>query len=119
MFFEIYNQLCRNIGKSANKVAKDLSIASGTVSEWKKGRIPQNSTLLKIAEYFDVSVDYLLGNTDEKNTPNTVSSIEGIDLTQSEQEIIQMLRKMDRDQLLKAVLELQKIISDHEDQGQK
>ena len=111
MFFETYNQLCKNIGKSANKVAKELSIASGTVSEWKKGRAPQNSTLLKIAQYFNVSVEYLLGN-EQKNTPNTETSVEGIDLTQSEEEIIKLLRKMDKEQIIQSILALQKIISD-------
>ena len=111
MFFETYNQLCKNIGKSANKVAKELSIASGTVSEWKKGRAPQNSTLLKIAQYFNVSVDYLLG-TEQKNTSNTETSVEGIDSTQSEEEIIKLLRKMDKEQIIQAILALQKIISD-------
>ena len=33
-------------------------------------------------------------------------------MTQSEQEIIQLLRKMDKEQTIKAILELQKIISD-------
>lgn len=70
MFFDIFCQLCKDKGMSANGVAKELSIASGTVSEWKKGRVPQNSTLLKIASYFDVTPDYLLGNTDQKEKPS-------------------------------------------------
>lgn len=61
MFFELFKKLCQENGKSPSAVAKDLKIASGTVSEWKKGRVPQNATLYKIADYFGVSVDYLLG----------------------------------------------------------
>lgn len=61
MFWDVFNNLCRQRGKSPTSVAKDLSIAAGTVSEWKKGRQPQNSTLLKLADYFGVSVDRLLG----------------------------------------------------------
>lgn len=67
MFFEIFGKLCAEVGKSPNKIAKELSISSGAVSEWKKGRIPQNATLLKLAQYFGVSVDYLLGKTNMKN----------------------------------------------------
>ena len=33
MFFENYSKLCAEKGLSPNKVAKELSIASGTVSE--------------------------------------------------------------------------------------
>lgn len=75
MFFEIFAKLCAEIGKSPNGVAKELSISSGSVSEWKKGRSPQNATLLKIAKYFDVSVDYLLGKTDIKKDPPGVMPI--------------------------------------------
>lgn len=60
MFWERFNYLCAKKGISANAAAKELSIASGTVSEWKKGRVPLNSTLKKIANYFDVPVDFLL-----------------------------------------------------------
>lgn len=61
MFYDIYTKLCTSRGKSANAVAKELEIASGTVTEWKNGRVPRNSTLVKIADYFNVSVDFLLG----------------------------------------------------------
>ena len=72
MFFEIYQDLCRKKGLSVNAVAKALSISSGAVSEWKKGRTPHNSTLKKIADYFGVSVDFLLDRTnvqEEENEP--------------------------------------------------
>ena len=64
MFIDRYNDLCISKGESANAVAKKLGIASGTVSEWKNGRAPRNSTAVKIANYFGVSVDYLIGKTD-------------------------------------------------------
>ena len=70
MFWENYLSLCARSGKSANAVAKELSIASGTVSEWKKGRVPQNATLRKIADYFGISVEKLLGNVSEDDELN-------------------------------------------------
>lgn len=66
MFWQIYLMLCMERGLSANAVAKELSIASGTVSEWKKGRMPQNATLKRVAEFFGVSLDFLLGKSDAK-----------------------------------------------------
>jgi transcriptional regulator with XRE-family HTH domain len=65
MFLDVFNELCLKRGEAPNTVAKKLDIASGTVSEWKKGRVPQNSTLKKLADYFGVSVEYMLGK--EKN----------------------------------------------------
>lgn len=47
----------------------ELGIARGSVTSWKKGTVPNNTTLLKIANYFGVSTDFLLGKTDEKEDP--------------------------------------------------
>ena len=69
MFWETYCVLCAKAQSSPNRVAKELSISSGAVTEWKKGRSPQSSTLQKIADYFGVTVDYLLGK-EEKPTVN-------------------------------------------------
>ena len=65
MFWDIYTALCAKQGVSPNAVAKSLSIASGTVTNWKNGAVPQNATLRKIADYFGVSVSYLQGLSDE------------------------------------------------------
>ena len=64
MFWEIYSDLCQKRGLSPNAVAKELSITSGTVTGWKQGRAPQNAKLRAIADYFGVSVNYLLGKED-------------------------------------------------------
>lgn len=60
-FWENYSNLCTKIEKSPNAVAKDLGIASGSVTAWKNGTVPHTSTLNKIAEYFGVTAGYLLG----------------------------------------------------------
>lgn len=62
-FWENYYKICKSIGKSPNKVAEDLKIASGTVSAWKKGSPPNSERLVAIADYFGVSTDYLLGRS--------------------------------------------------------
>ena len=62
MFWNIFFSLCAEKGRSPNAVAKELSIASGTVTAWKNGKVPHHGTLLKLASYFGVTVDYLLGN---------------------------------------------------------
>lgn len=62
MFWEIFYALCKEKGTSPNAVAKDLELSSGSVTFWKKGKTPQYNTLKKIADYFGVTVEYLLGN---------------------------------------------------------
>lgn len=66
MFWEIYTTLCAQKGMSANAVAKALGVSSGTVTFWKRGKVPHHSTLIKIADYFGVTVDYLLGKEEKK-----------------------------------------------------
>ena len=60
----------RNI--SATKLSEDLNIHRGSLSNWETGRrTPDSEMLLKIANYFNVSVDYLLGNdTDDTDLFN-------------------------------------------------
>ena len=67
MFWKNYQTLCAQKGLSANKVAKDLSISSGSVTNWKNGTIPSNATLQKIADYFEVSINCLLEEQNSKN----------------------------------------------------
>lgn len=59
-FWEKYSTLCVSNKQSANGVAKILGIASSTVTSWKNGVIPNGETLEKIAQYFDVSIEYLM-----------------------------------------------------------
>ena len=62
MFFDQFKQLCDSAGKSPSAVGRELGISSGAVSMWKTGaRRPRTDQLQKIADYFGVSIDYLLG----------------------------------------------------------
>ena len=49
------------------KLALDLNMNQNTISRYEnKEREADYEALIKIADYFDVSLDYLLGRTDEK-----------------------------------------------------
>lgn len=63
--WEIFKRLCDNKGVVPNNVAKELGIPSGTITGWKKGICkPKVEKLKNIADYFNVSIDYLLGEND-------------------------------------------------------
>lgn len=66
MFWEIFLKLCEQVKKTPNGVAKEISVSSGAVTSWKNGKVPHHSTLIKIANYFDVSLDYLLTGSESK-----------------------------------------------------
>ena len=47
--------------------AKIMNVEPATISNWENGnRFPKDDVLIKIADYFDCSIDYLLGRTDDK-----------------------------------------------------
>ena len=58
-------------------LANALSVSKSTVAMWETNkRIPDTSTLIKIAEYFDVTVDYLLGKDNISNTGKKEDPVE-------------------------------------------
>lgn len=76
MFWKIFSELCLQRGKSPNAVAKELRMSSGSVTNWKNGTVPNNSALLKISNYFNVTVDYLLGKEDAIPSDTTGFAVE-------------------------------------------
>lgn len=95
-FFEQYKKICEERGISPNGAAKEIGLPSSSVTHWKDGAIPRIKTVQKIADYFCVTTDYLLGYADSKNDP----SVESADIRKQAEALV---RKMDRDQLLEFV----------------
>ena len=55
-------------GYSQKELASLLNVAQNTVSQYENGiREPDNETLVKLSEIFNVSTDYLLGRTNKKH----------------------------------------------------
>ena len=53
---------------SQRDVARMLNVTQQAIASWENGRTePSNMALVEIADYFNVSVDYLLGRTDNPN----------------------------------------------------
>ena len=64
--YEIFVKLLEKYGITAYKVSKATGIAGSTFSDWKSGRsTPKQDKLQKIADYFGVSVDYLMTGKEE------------------------------------------------------
>ena len=54
----------QNIGQ--NLLAKELQISNASISYWENGKQePSAQAIFKLADYFGVSADYLLGLTDD------------------------------------------------------
>ena len=59
--YEIFEKLLKQKGVSAYAVSVATGVSTATLTDWKKGRYtPKADKMQKIADYFGVSVDYLM-----------------------------------------------------------
>lgn len=65
-FWKRFSSLCDAKNITPNRVMLDTGLNNGNPSFWKNGRIPSMKILTTLAEYFGVTVDYLLGGGGEE-----------------------------------------------------
>lgn len=76
MFWGNFVTICNEKNISPNKACADLGLSTATSTKWKNGAQPRDTTLRKIADYFGVTVEYLIG----KETEKPIRSDEAIEL---------------------------------------
>lgn len=68
--YENFDKLLKDFGVTRYQVSKATGVPQSSLSDWSKGKSkPKYENMKKLADYFGVSVDYLLGNSDEKEKP--------------------------------------------------
>ena len=60
-FYDNYVRLCSLNGVSPSATAKKVGVDKSSVSRWAKGAEPRRQTVLRVADFFGVSVDELMG----------------------------------------------------------
>ena len=78
MFKQIFIKLCSERGESPTAVCKKIGITSAAFSQWSDTTIPRKVTQQRAADYFGVSVDYLLGKTVDVNEKTPLESTNAI-----------------------------------------
>ena len=86
MFYENFDALCTKSGKSKSEVTEAIGLTAKSCTGWKNGAVPRNGTLKKIADYFGISVEELMGTKKEP-------AGEG-ELTEDMKEILEYAQKM-------------------------
>ena len=80
-------------GLSAREAAKQIGVPSTTYHNWEKGeREPNSEMLICLADYFDVSIDYMLGRTAKREAKRTVAA------SRAEEELLRLFRSMTDDE---------------------
>ncbi len=95
MFIDIFNELLKENDLTRSKFAAMSGIPYPTVVGWTShGRLPDFIALIKIADFFHCSIDYLAERTDEWG-----NELEG-NVPEGEQELLKFYRKLNMDNRL-------------------
>ena len=94
--FEIVKDLCENQGISLNTLEEKLGLGKNSLYGLKRNQ-PSAERLQQIADYFNVSTDYLLGRTENPNIArDTVTTPDGrvVDLSNLRERVVHFLTMM-------------------------
>ena len=111
MFWNRFFELCSSKGTKPNPVGKELGVSSGLITKWKSGFLPNSEILIKIADYFDCSIDYLLGRTDEPGIAKGKKA-DDISLTEEEQEVLTLMDTLNEEGIKQIVKHTRYIAAD-------
>lgn len=88
-FYERFEALCnvRGLRPQSDEIINVAGVSSPAITGWKKGSAPKADVLIRLSKYFNVSVDYLLGNEERSATADLDS-----DLTEQEKTLLAVYR---------------------------
>lgn len=75
MFYETVKGLCDDNHIRITALARRLNLSPSAPNNWKEGSLPKVETVMKIAEFFDVTTDHLLYGKDHKPAANTLGDV--------------------------------------------
>ena len=65
MFFDNFDRYCKLAGKTNSEVTRAIGLDPSSCTGWRNGAVPRNGTLKKLADYFGVTVEELMGTKKE------------------------------------------------------
>lgn len=66
--YERIKLLCRKRGITISQLESTLGFGNSSIKKWEKTSSPSVDKIVKVASYFNVSLDYLMGRTDIENS---------------------------------------------------
>lgn len=69
-FTEIFIELCEERNLNQTDLANEIGINQSQISRYKKGIIPNIKNIVKICDYFNCSIDYIIGLNNNKTYKN-------------------------------------------------
>lgn len=85
-----------NADLTQSELAKEVELPQSCISLWEKGsREPNLIGIKKLAEFFNVTTDYLLDLTNEQK--NETEKVKSIGLTEEEKKLLEMYQQLSPD----------------------
>ena len=116
-FYEKVYETAKSRGLSIKELAKKIGVSDATIYTWKRTGAPTGKNLNAVADVLGVSVDYLLGNTDEMhgNKKDGKSEID-LDKALADQGVVMRYQGKElSDKAKRGILEILKLVDGDED----
>lgn len=100
---------------TAAALSREISLTNGLITQWKQGKQrPSVDAIVKLAQYFEVSTDYLLLGKEE----NTVSQIgSNADLSTDEADLLSYFRVLSRRNQRAILVQMENMINQEKEQA--
>lgn len=108
MFFDTFVKLCEEKGVKPSRALTDAGVPKSAYSYWRteasfgNDAKPTNQNAVKLAQYFGVTVDYLLTGNQKENPPQQPQSEVDADIKWIEQKLVEMPKEK-REALMKLI----------------
>lgn len=72
IIFVRIKELCAENNITLNKLESEIGMSTSSISKWKSKFTPTIDKISKVAKYFNVSIDYIVGTSDIRSTAETL-----------------------------------------------
>ena len=92
---KILKELRKEKGLTQRELAQKLNLTQATICDWEVSKVePSIEWLVKLADFFEVSVDYLIGREDDFGNIMVSQSTDQTELSSSEKECLQLFASL-------------------------
>ncbi len=91
MFFDNFDRYCKQLGKTNSEVTKAIGLDPSSCTGWRNGSVPRNSTLKKLADYFGITVEELMGTKKEP------AGMDGFD--DAKKQVVELMDDMSQEEI--------------------
>ena len=110
IFGQKLKELRRKHKITQEQLAKIINVERSSIGKYEStNTIPSKETLLKIAQYFNVSTDYLLGNESTQQRRESKKTIETEKITEQEKTLLETFRsttELGRQRIIQSALNI-------------